>query len=500
MSTLAPTLLTPYGYSSGTCGYCSPNGERSKGKTSTKYGMVTSQMSPQYYQGLIDRGWRRSGEYLYHPDMATTCCPQYTIRLSASSIKVTKRQRQVIKRFNRFLETGQRPGESQAEVVMSNKNIAGQDRGDGRGKGKGKANQLGVDDVFDELHAFEAGQPGASTGKHRFETQLVNAEPTAETFELYKAYQVSVHKDKPGECSMRGFSRFLCGDVLTRSPVRYNQDVSAEITARRLPEHYGQYHLLYRIDSLLVGISVIDILPASISSVYFIWHPDWAWASLGKLSALHEVSLARRMRVKGVEAMCWSYMGYWIPGCQKMVYKSDYSPSELLDPGTNIFHPLDTALESYLLAHPRGYHPFETSVMQGGAPAHSEGKGGTTERDRTGLIDAKASADEEMDVDSSEDAEDDEEDEEESMSAWPSHPPPGFRNPREMTNETVQDVLILLGKGKSRKLVPVSNLQFGDERAVYGEIKEFIAAVGEEYIARTGHLGRPGDKAILHFG
>lgn len=29
--------------------------------------------------------------------------------------------------------------------------------------------------------------------------------------------------------------------------------------------------------------------------MYFIWDPDWAWASLGKLSALFEASLARRI-------------------------------------------------------------------------------------------------------------------------------------------------------------------------------------------------------------
>lgn len=32
------------------------------------------------YQALIDRGWRRSGRYLYKPVMEETCCPQYTIR------------------------------------------------------------------------------------------------------------------------------------------------------------------------------------------------------------------------------------------------------------------------------------------------------------------------------------------------------------------------------------------------------------------------------------
>jgi arginine-tRNA-protein transferase len=59
----------------------------------------------------------------------------------------------------------------------------------------------------------------------------------------------------------------------------------------------------------LIGISVIDILPYCISSVYFIWHPDWAWASLGKLSALHEIALSVEMNKAGLEEMKYLYMG-----------------------------------------------------------------------------------------------------------------------------------------------------------------------------------------------
>lgn len=32
------------------------------------------------YQNLIDRGWRRSGNYGYKPIAHDACCPLYTIR------------------------------------------------------------------------------------------------------------------------------------------------------------------------------------------------------------------------------------------------------------------------------------------------------------------------------------------------------------------------------------------------------------------------------------
>lgn len=58
------------------------------------------------YQALIDRGWRRSGKYCYKPSMSTTCCPSYTIRCDASAFKISKSQKKVIKRMNRYLSNG----------------------------------------------------------------------------------------------------------------------------------------------------------------------------------------------------------------------------------------------------------------------------------------------------------------------------------------------------------------------------------------------------------
>ena len=66
---------------------------------------------------------------------------------------------------------------------------------------------------------------------------------------------------------------------------------------------------MYKVDEKIIGISVIDVLPHCVSSVYFIWDPDWAWASLGKLSALREVALVRDMTEGGAEDVKWLYMG-----------------------------------------------------------------------------------------------------------------------------------------------------------------------------------------------
>ncbi|EHA8590927.1 arginyl-tRNA--protein transferase 2 [Cocos nucifera] len=53
---------------------------------------------------LLDRGWRRSGCFLYKPDMERMCCPSYTIRLKASDCILSKEQVRVCKKMQRFLD------------------------------------------------------------------------------------------------------------------------------------------------------------------------------------------------------------------------------------------------------------------------------------------------------------------------------------------------------------------------------------------------------------
>ena len=47
---------------------------------------------------LVDRGWRRSGTFLYKPNLKESCCPAYTIRLDVSKFVPSKRQHKLIRR------------------------------------------------------------------------------------------------------------------------------------------------------------------------------------------------------------------------------------------------------------------------------------------------------------------------------------------------------------------------------------------------------------------
>ncbi|XP_071987138.1 arginyl-tRNA--protein transferase 1 isoform X3 [Engystomops pustulosus] len=83
------------------CGYC----KSEAGNMS--HGMWAHSLTVQDYQDLIDRGWRRSGKYVYKPLMSQTCCPQYTIRLSAVNYQLNKSHKKVLKKMQRFLQDGE---------------------------------------------------------------------------------------------------------------------------------------------------------------------------------------------------------------------------------------------------------------------------------------------------------------------------------------------------------------------------------------------------------
>ncbi|XP_032986941.1 arginyl-tRNA--protein transferase 1 isoform X5 [Rhinolophus ferrumequinum] len=83
------------------CGYC----DSEEGKVS--HGMWAHSMTVQDYQDLIDRGWRRSGKYVYKPVMNQTCCPQYTIRCRSLQFQPSKSHKKVLKKMLKFLAKGE---------------------------------------------------------------------------------------------------------------------------------------------------------------------------------------------------------------------------------------------------------------------------------------------------------------------------------------------------------------------------------------------------------
>ncbi len=106
-------LYSPSGPHSYKCGYCkSPD-------TSMTQGVWAYKMSSRDFQDLVDRGFQRSGKYVYRPVMQRTCCPQYVIRLDATKFHMSKAQRKTVKKMKRYIVNGLTSAVSKTEPAAS---------------------------------------------------------------------------------------------------------------------------------------------------------------------------------------------------------------------------------------------------------------------------------------------------------------------------------------------------------------------------------------------
>lgn len=73
----------------------------------------------------------------------------------------------------------------------------------------------------------------------------------------------------------------------------------------------------------LIALAVVDELQDGLSAIYTFFDPDSDKRSLGTFAILWQIERARAL---GLEYL---YLGYWIRGCKKMAYKSEFRPLEL---------------------------------------------------------------------------------------------------------------------------------------------------------------------------
>ncbi|XP_034993312.2 arginyl-tRNA--protein transferase 1 isoform X2 [Zootoca vivipara] len=422
------------------CGYCkSDTGNLS-------HGMWAHSLTVQDYQDLIDRGWRRSGKYIYKPIMNRTCCPQYTIRCRALLFQPSKSHKKVLKKMLKFLMKGEipvvdsevepmdshtkdtdgcsfflkdEPGSCQAELKPLNPDhLEKAESGEGEitvkkaetehielshekvnansgeplesakvspsvpkpGKGADlskppcrKAKELRKEHKLQKTLQNQTQNPSLQTEAqvllgqrskaktnqpktiedfifsslstepvHQLEVRLVQSSPPSslfkatfqESYQVYKRYQMVIHKDPPDKPTASQFTRFLCESPLEAENQPNGPDCG-----------YGSFHQQYWFDGKIIAVGVIDILPKSVSSVYLYYDPDYSSLSLGVYSALREIAFTRQLHEKASD-LCYYYMGFYIHSCPKMRYKGQYRPSDLLCPETYIWVPTEQCLPS----------------------------------------------------------------------------------------------------------------------------------------------------------
>lgn len=158
-----------------------------------------------------------------------------------------------------------------------------------------------------------------------------------EKINLWKDYQLKVHKDTRDKTDKSYLSSW--------GKSCFIQDQSDSIIVKENPhmdlsilKHFGTYNLLHIIDDKIVAVSVLDILPSSVSAVYCYYDNDLSQElSLGIFTAIKEIEFTKHLNKYVSESIKFYCMGFYIPTCQKMVYKRDYFPSQILCPKTKNF-------------------------------------------------------------------------------------------------------------------------------------------------------------------
>lgn len=236
--------------------------ESSTTPSSISIGFQVENMTVEQYDLLINKGFRRSGTFLYKPDMLRGCCRMYTIRTNYEMFKLTKEHKQTVNKFNKRIG-----------VVKS--------------------------DGFDlkrELNKMN----------DEMKVEFQECKFTREKYKLFVKYQNSIHNDY--KTSEGSFKRFLCD-----SPFPENGEIKDGCVVK-----YGAIHQCYYYKGKLIAIGFLDILPSGVSSIYFIYDPDFKDLTMGKISGLKEMILCDEL------GLDYYYLGYYIQDCPKMNYKRKF--------------------------------------------------------------------------------------------------------------------------------------------------------------------------------
>ena len=154
-----------------------------------------------------------------------------------------------------------------------------------------------------KVEAFEPNRSQRRTARRnqdlRFE--ITTAAFSGAAFTLYERYIANRHDD---------------GDMFPASEDQFRSFL--------LSPWASTYFLCGYLGTALVAVGVFDRLDNGLSAVYTFYDPKLDARSLGTQVILEEINLTRELNLPHL------YLGYWIKDSEKMRYKTNYRPVQLL--------------------------------------------------------------------------------------------------------------------------------------------------------------------------
>ena len=168
---------------------------------------------------------------------------------------------------------------------------------------------------------------------------------TDEFFELYKRYEMHVHKKERDKSQLE---RFLCNSPLydpfkepekANAPSVFNsKDIDKKYHTFKdegvYPDALGTYHFYHRIDGKLISVGVVDITKRFFNSAYFIYDPEYMFLSMGVVGAIREIEYCNFIKKNYNPDLVFYQLGEMVSCCPKVNYKLNYQPGMIICPRT----------------------------------------------------------------------------------------------------------------------------------------------------------------------
>ena len=168
--------------------------------------------------------------------------------------------------------------------------------------------------------------------KYTFEvTDKIQINP--EKFQVYKKYQMNIHKETESEVDYNRFDHsWGQSNLKDNIGIKLPSDLSTKTKHPEIyPTKYGCYNFIHRIDGKIVAVGVVDILPTYLSSVYLYYDTDFQFLDLGVLTAILEIEYAKSFHDLIDKNFKYYTMGFYSENVQKLRYKGFYYPTQILD-------------------------------------------------------------------------------------------------------------------------------------------------------------------------